>query len=524
MTNQKDPLTDKDPFAIPRGLPRNLRQPPNIPHITVSCFLIVIVFLIIFVPAFIWFGCRIEPESGELAIVIHKTGEDLPSGEILAQEDGQKGIQLQVLAEGRYFRNPYSWDWRIHKITDIPAGKLGVKTRLFGDDLPPGKIIAEGKGTKGIVAGVLKPGKHRINPYAYLIHLFDAINIRPGYVGVVISLVGDDVFNSELEDSKRNTFLVEKGLKGIQADVLDPGTYYLNPFMVDVVEVNLRSQRFEMSGTDAIEFLTQDGFTVIVEGTIEFSLMRDMVAFLTHRAGDMEDIIKKIILPRARGFSRIEGSKHPAINFIIGETRQKFQDDLESYLRTMCDKWGVDIKSVLVRNIKVPDEIASIIRAREVAVQDAKKYEMQITQARSKAELTRQEMLAIQNKEKVEAETAHKVAVINANQNLRVRVVGAQKNLEVARTDNEAATFQAEAILLKAEAERDVIHMRNEAEAAVLHERVKAFGTGMNLARYEFYRKLGPQIESILSNDREDGLGGLFAPFKPPIDGKGVGQ
>ena len=66
--------------------------------------------------------------------------------------------------------------------------------------------------------------------------------------------------------------------------------------------------------------------------------------------------------------------------------------------------------------------------------------------------------------------------------------------------------------------------MRNEADAAVLEERVKAFTTGMNLARYEFYRKLGPQIESILSNDGEDGLGGLFAPFKPPADGKGVGQ
>jgi hypothetical protein len=41
-----------------------------------------------------------------------------------------------VLAEGRYFRNPYSWGWEIHPITDIPAGKLGgVVTRLYGDDL-----------------------------------------------------------------------------------------------------------------------------------------------------------------------------------------------------------------------------------------------------------------------------------------------------------------------------------------------------------------------------------------------------
>ena len=69
------------------------------------------------------------------------------------------------------------------------------------------------------------------------------------------------------------------------------------------------------------------------------------------------------------------------------------------------------IKSVLIRNILPPDQIASIIRDRQVAVQNALKYAQQIEQARSKAELTRQEMLAEQNKEKVVAETARIQAV-----------------------------------------------------------------------------------------------------------------
>jgi len=46
-----------------------------------------------------------------------------------------------------------------------------------------------------------------------------------------------------------------------------------------------------------------------------------------------------------------------------------------------------------------PDQIAGVIREREVAVQDARKFEQQIEQARSQAELVRQEMLAQQNKE-----------------------------------------------------------------------------------------------------------------------------
>ncbi|MFA5206511.1 MAG: hypothetical protein WC708_19100, partial [Lentisphaeria bacterium] len=85
-----------------------------------------------------WYGWRIEPENGEFAVLIRKTGDNLPPEEILATRPGQKGIQLEVLPEGRYFRNPYTWTWQIHKITDIPAGKLAVQCRLFGKPLPSG--------------------------------------------------------------------------------------------------------------------------------------------------------------------------------------------------------------------------------------------------------------------------------------------------------------------------------------------------------------------------------------------------
>lgn len=474
----------------------------------------VLIALVLLLPWWFWNYCRIEPGPGEIAVLIHKTGRDLPSGQVLAMTPEQKGIQLEVLPEGRYFKNPYSWGWEIARITDIPAGKLGVLTRLYGDELPPGAIIAS-DGSKGIVRDVLRPGKYRINPYAYRIELYDAINIRPGYAGVVTALSGRDVLNADLPDAERNTFLVPEGLKGVQAEVLDPGTYYLNPYMFNVVEVNLQSQRFEMSGEDAINFLTVDGFTITVEGTIEYALIPDKVALLTHQVGDMEDILKKIILPRARGFSRIEGSKNPAKNYIMGDTRQKFQDNLEGHLEHLCRPWGVDIKSVLIRNISPPDEIASIIREREVAVQNAKKFEQQIEQAKSQAELTRQEMLAQQNKEKVEADTARIRAVIRARQDQAVRLTAANRELEVAKLERDAATAQAEAILRQSEAEKEVIRLQNEAEAAVIGGKVKAFESGMNLARHRLYERLGPRIASILSTDQEKGLGGLFLPYLP---------
>lgn len=479
-----------------------------------------IVGLFVFVPLFTWYFCRIEVEAGQIAVLIRKTGTDLPSGEILALDPSHKGIQLEVYPEGRYFPiNPYTWAWSIHNITDIPAGKFGVQVRLYGKDLPPGGIIA-GEGYKGIVENVLRTGKHRINPYAYQVHTFDAISIRPGHVGVVTALTGEDILHGDIPESARNTFLVEAPVKGVRPEILEPGTYYLNPFMVNVVEVNIQSQRFNMSGADAISFLTLDGFTVLVEGTIEFSLNRDKVALLSHRVGDMDDIIVKVILPRARGFSRIEGSKHPAVDFIVGETRQKFENELEAHLAKTCDPWGVKISSVLVRSIIPPDAIARVIREREVAVQNARKFDQQIVSAKSRAELARQEMLAQQNKEKVEAETALLLATINANKNQATLVLSAQKDLEVAKIDNQAADFTVESIRLKAEAEEKVIDLSNEAEASVLEAEVKAFGGSANWARHYFYLKLAPRVQSVLSGDGEGELGALLKSYLPSRSGK----
>lgn len=482
------------------------------------------VVAVLVLPVWVWYWWRIEPGADEIAVLIRKTGEDLPSGDILAVQPDQKGIQLDVLTPGgRYWKNPYTWGWELVPVTDIPAGKLGVQTQLFGKDLPPGQIIAT-KNSKGILSDVLGPGKHFINPFAYQVQVVDAINIRPGCVGVVTRLVGKDPLTDGIPQEQRNTFIVATGLKGVQAEVLDPGTHYLNPFLVNVIEVNLQSQRFELSGEDAINFLTMDGFTVHVEGTLEFALIREQAALLLHQVGDMDDIIKKVILPRARGFSRIEGSKNPALNYIVGEMRQQFQDNLEKHLRETCKASGVAIKSVLIRNITVPEQIASIIREREVAKQTAKMYDQQIEQAKSKAELTRQEMLAQQSEEKVKADTLALQATILAQQEQTVKLTAAAQGLAVAKLENEAAVAQAAAVIAEAGGEQAVVQYNNEAEAAVFRSQATAFGSGLNYAKYLFYQKVGPRIETILTTDKGDGLGALFLPYMPAAQQKEVAK
>ena len=177
-----------------------------------------------------WVFCRFYVGPNEIAVVTAKTGESLPPGQILAHK-GQRGIQEDVLSEGRHFLNPITFDREIRQATIIPAGKVGIVTAKGGSALAVDEFLAD-PGQKGIWRKVLGPGKYRLNPEGYNIDIIDAISIPIGYVGVVTSLSGKQAPEGQFAKS---------GEKGVREDILQPGLYYVNPreFKVDVVEVGV---------------------------------------------------------------------------------------------------------------------------------------------------------------------------------------------------------------------------------------------------------------------------------------------
>ena len=139
-------------------------------------------------------------ENRRCAVLIRKTGDDLPNGEILATGE-QKGIHHDALPEGWHWRNPYTWDHVVVDQTEIPPNKVGVQVRTFGKMMNENGVIAEGE-ERGIIADVLRPGRYVINPYAYRVVLYDAVSIPPGHVGVLTLVSGREPKNP-------NEFLVE---------------------------------------------------------------------------------------------------------------------------------------------------------------------------------------------------------------------------------------------------------------------------------------------------------------------------
>jgi hypothetical protein len=434
-------------------------------------------------------------ENRRCAVLIRKTGDDLPNGEILATGD-QKGIQAETLPEGWYWRNPYAWDHVIRDQTEIPPNKVGVQVRTWGKPISENAVIA-GPGERGIIADVLRPGRYVVNPYAYRVVLSDAVSIAPGHVGVVTLVSGRDPANP-------NEFLVEPGERGIQKHTIPPGTYYENPYVKLITAIDIRSHRFDMMAEKIIRFPSLDGFDITMEGTIEWYVDPLRVAEVFVKYVDTRDVItsvtEDVILPNARAYSRISGSKHLARDFIGGITREKFQEEFLSGVKKSCALQGVMIQSALIRQIAPPDAIAKPIKDREIAIRMRDMYEQQKERERQQKLLAMEEKMKDRKTFSTSAEADSSVAVTKATQEKEVAVISAERELAVAQLQLQAAQNQAQSIVATGKAKADVIVFKNAAEAQGLKNAAAAFGDGNTYVRYLMNQKLAPSITYILSN------------------------
>ncbi len=481
-----------------------------------------LLFLIMF-----YNSLKIEVRTGEQAVLIRKTGLDLDREMELAPppKDGKyyyKGVQTSpnkgVLTEGRYFYNPFYWDWEIGSQFVVTDGKIGVRVSLQGEDLPPGRVLAE-PGQKGILREVLKPGRYPYNPYAEKIEEHDPVTVPAGYRGVVTLLAGR-------EPKDPNVILVGDGERGVQKRTIEPGMYYLNPYETRVSLVDCRSKRFNL-GTDGgeMDFLSADGFAVTLDGAVEFRVVPDrasevFVLYNEDANGDEidEEIILKIITPESRSLCRVGGSKLTGGQFISGDDREQFQRNMVKSLTENCKRQGIEILAVAITSIQPPQEIATPVRAREVAKQELAQYNQERIQQLSEAQLKVQVILAEQKKRLVEGEQAVVEQTTKADQDQAVAVTLAEQKRQVAETQREAAKDKAASMMSKAEAEADVIRYNNQAELAGLATRVQAFdGDGMALAQNLLIGKLAPAFRTILANS--DGpLMELFGQFARPSE------
>jgi regulator of protease activity HflC (stomatin/prohibitin superfamily) len=490
---------------------------------------------------YFWFVRRVVVAPNEVLILLKKDGHrSLPGDEVIVPRmpnaqtepdryaewkkryEGCNGILEETYPAGTYFKfSPFDYEREIIDVgtsAAVPNDKVGIVIKKFGQPLDPGQILADpARDQRGPLPIILRPGRYNeyANRHAYEIKQIDPITIDPGHRGVVTLM-------SASTAQQPNRYLVEDGKRGVQAMTEPEGFLYVNPFEKRVTPVSIRSQRFEMTGEDAIRFPSSDSFEIKLDGFVEWSVVPDKLPLVYTQYGEGNELIQyleeKVILPYARSFSRLVGSQYNARDFISGDTKLKFQAEFEAKLSEACRKQGIEVLQALVRDIEPPEAIKQPINEREVAKQQILSLMQQIQVAKSQADLATQEQTATQNQKIGEANKAVVTTIKKAEQDRDVALTQARQGLAVAKLRLDAAQQEADAVVAKGQAEANVILLNKKAEAEPLRQQVEAFGDGTAYARYFFYQKVAPSMKSILTNT--DGVfADLFKQYAAPPTG-----
>jgi regulator of protease activity HflC (stomatin/prohibitin superfamily) len=466
----------------------------------------------------------VDVPNEHIAILIKKEGLDLENSDEVAPDEEHRGVQGAVLTEGRYFRNPFYWDWKIVPQVVIKDGMMGIRVSLSGDDLPYGEFLArlDEKGqpiTKGVVPGVLRPGRYQINPYLYQVAESKPVTVPAGFVGIQTNLAGPFAKDP-------NRFLVPKGFRGVEAEPLQPGTYYVNPYETRINIVDCRSQRFNLAAkNEDMGFPSKDGFWVSLDGIIEFRIKPEkasevFVVYNEHKNGDAmidQEIIDKIIRPSALSFCRLNGSNESGRQFIQGETRTQFQEEFQKAMKASCDPLGVEIIQALITKIKPPQKIAKPVRDREIAKQQELQFRQQILREVSQQKLAIETEMVKQKEALVKADQQVIKLTTQATREMDVAITKSNQDLKVAQFKLEAAKDEAAATVSRGKAAAEVVHFQNEAEAAGWKQSVSAFGgEGAAFARYTLYKKMAVAYREIMVNTKDSPIMQIFQSFNAP--------
>ncbi len=476
-----------------------------------------------------WGFCRFYVPVNYMAILIAKTGKALEPGQILARK-GQRGVLEDVLAEGRHFRNPFFYEWKIVPSILIPPGKVGVVTSKVGQDLIQGGFLAD-EGQKGILRRVLGPGKYRLNPEGYSVDVIDALEVPIGYVGVITALDGV---------APKDGAFAGVGERGVRNDVLQPGLYYINPkqFKVDIVEIGInqislieeakeQEARLERTAEVAMKaksfdknpgyaqnwnigvnigFPSKDGFEIKMDTTVEFELLPQHIPATFSKYGNFQAVVEKIILPQIQSISRLKGSAYGARDFIMGEGREKFQSDFTGELEETLHSKNIEIRSALIRHVTVPDQILKPIQDASIAqLRNLTNIEKQTT-AKKSAELNTEKSLIDQRREQIQQETKKLKAEIKAQQDSEVAQIKAQTQRSVAEIEKEIALVAANTKRKLGTVDADVLQMIGESRAEGFKLMVDAFKDPQSYTLFTFANTISDDMKIAIAHSGDGTL------------------
>ena len=244
-----------------------------------------------------------------------------------------------------------------------------------------------------------------------------------------------------------------------------------------------------------VEFPSRDGFKILMDMTVEFELMPQHIARIYMLYGDLPQVVSKIILPQILSVTRMKGSSYKAQDFIVGEGREIFQNNLRSELEQVLREKSIVVHNAIIRNVTIPANILKPIQEASLAVeQNLTNYSLQET-AKIEAELNLHTAMIEQKRREIEQETRKITAEIAAQQKQSVRLIAAEAELEVAQLQLKRSELDAARTKLKGETDVTVDFMRNNERALGVEMKAKALGASGVMADLMLVEKLNSNVK-----------------------------
>jgi uncharacterized membrane protein YqiK len=447
--------------------------------------------------------------AGEIALVVAADGAPIPPERMLGKEvacdnfqdadaflrrGGERGRQLAFLTAGTYRINPALFQVvtarnaeanDIHpnwlRVAQVPADAVGIVTALDGRAIPAGDLAGppvtghdsfqrgqkfiEASGCRGLQEEVLLAGSWNLNPWFAQVELATMVEIPIGYVGVVVSYVGNEHVDVS-GDSFTHGDLVEKGRKGVWVEPLLPGKHPINTKVMKVELVpttNIvlnwanRTEAHKYDGNlSSILVRSKDGFSFSLDVAQVIHIGAKNAPRVISRVGSMQNLVDHVLQPTVGNYFRNSAQEVTVLEFL--SARSARQNQAKDAIRTALEAYDVECIDTLIGDIVPPADLMKTQTDRKIADELKRTYDVQRESQEKRQELERERAVA-----DLQAE------VVRSEQMVRIATQNAQAAAESAK--GEAASTR-----LRAEAEADATRVLGTARADAYRQGQEALG------------------------------------------------
>ncbi|WP_276091057.1 SPFH domain-containing protein [Pedobacter sp. JY14-1] len=346
----------------------------------------------------------IIPE-GKIGLILAKDGSEIPTGNILGhkvecdnfqdavrflENGGQRGRQTSYITSGSYRINTMLFQVSVTDMVRIQESMVGIVTTLDGlpieRDQIAGKLI-EGHnnfqdfdefinrgGNRGLQPQVVLAGSYNLNPWAIQLEQIPMTEIAIGYVGVVISYIGNDGNDLTGADFKHGN-IVAKGSKGVWVEPLGPGKYPINKYVMKVEPVpttnlvlNWASARSEAHNLDknlcTITVRSKDGFPFNLDVSQIIHVPTTEAPKVIARFGNMVNLVSQVLEPTIGNYFRNSAQDSDVIAFL--STRKERQESAKEHIRKVLDEYNVNAVDTLIGDIVPPESLMKTLTDRKL--------------------------------------------------------------------------------------------------------------------------------------------------------------